>query len=809
MNRLWAKISFKKNIGNYLLLTAVYILVFVCLLSLFNFQKSANVALEKTLLANSFNSHIVLQSNNNEIYFDESSLMQINDDTVKTVTGLCSFKNQINNKDILVVGIDINKIENLGIKLSSGTINSDKNSIYVSDSYAVQNSLSINSEIILTNKDKQKNFKINGICFNTAFFSSSVPIVLIDIREAQEFNCLENKINMAYVQLTNIEYLDETFLHLGQVFESTQIVASKLIDKEQYDFYVKPVHIILLVFTILTILIAITLTYYAMKKNVDKRIFSYGILISIGMSAKKIYLKLLIEAIIFTILVTLVGSCLGIGLISILLSQIIGVANLIFDWWSIIILSLIFLIFTISIISVLIYKKLKVGIVPLIKKIPDNKQDTHQNKYKTYIFGIITIILLSIGIGLYFVASLYVQIVGMIAFILGSLSFTIIFFQSLLWLMKIKSQNTCPKAHTFLSKAVSSIKTNKGNIVVLYILTITIAIVSITTPLLNKSLHSFYKNVDIIGFVRSSDIDLIVLKDKEKNVEDININYSAKQIINNVSISILGVDVEKYEKFSADKFNNSLNILIGNLERKVIVSSTYLKRENLNIGDKITIATKYGKKEYVIVDSYFTFDNQGNNFIINSLVFKQDFVNETTQLLIKLKDIKQVNSTIKNLFDIEELKNKASLFKAEDMIQSNVVNINSILMIVNLLIAVLVILSTMSWAMNVFLTIKSELPNYFVECCLGQSKNSIIKELLVIYIFIIGFLMTWLASVFAGIINFYIINIFAYTIGSFNYVFALAWTPLIIIPLIIAISLIVPLVKLKKKKLSDFKQEER
>lgn len=798
------KITYKKNILKYVMLGIVYILLFVCLLSVLTFNTVATELVEKTVLANACNNHISIRSVGNERFIDSSVTDKLIDDNINAVTEIfgVTVKDE-KDSDIGIIGLDFDKFKNLGINVIQKTdTDNGMNSLVISKSMSDIKKMKLNDIIRIKNQEGEIfECKIIGIAEDTSFLVQNSGALLMDLNSIRTIWNKPDKITSAYIQLKDMNVLDKTYLNIGNTLEEYNVTVVKLIDKDQYDFYVQPVKIMLLIFSVLAGILAIFIAYYTFKKLLDDRMPQYGKLLSLGATKLKLILFMAMETLIFTLIISVIGSIISILFISFLLTSFVGIGAISFNIGYAVMLFVIFSIFTLAMVFAIAYKNMNKGIVSLIKG-SSIKANTGKRKFYYICIALaVAFILIAIGIGCLFITGITAQIIGLILFISGIsvLIFNLVYL-SIKGSKKIAS-NILPKSVGILTKAENSIMNNKGNIFIIITLTILISVVSVTKPLIMQSVGNFYSDIDLIVHSAGNPYTENDFQSADGNINTVYKSYTAKQKIDDNSITFIGVNTGNYKNYTQETFKDDLDGLMLKLnsnERQVLVSTIYLKGNGKAVGDNLIVETKNGKAEYTIIGSFETFDNQGKNFILNEEVFFNDFVTEMTQFYITVEE-NTVNSVMENISNNELFKNRIMLSKTHDIVKSNAQNAHMIITIIEILIAVLCVLSAICWFINMFINIKADMTTFIAEMTLGKSRRRTVTETAVIYIGIIGLTVSLLASLFAGVANYFIINILSYSVGSFGYKYSVSGFSILFIVLTVAIGVILPIINLLRK----------
>lgn len=809
------KISFKKQGWKYLLLVVIFVLIFVCIMSTLSFSSQANSMLDSSILANTYGNHIFIKPYDvDHRDFDENLTEVIGGENIAKVTGLFSGRGTIGDdtNKIQVIGIDFDDLKYIGANVCGDEYNDIPNAVIVSKSSAKNLKLNVGDDFVFNvDGDAKDNFTVSNLCDDSAFFVQNPNAILVDIDKIQEMSGLANKIQMMLVRLENIENLDEEYMRISSILDGEYLIASKMTNVDQYNFYVKPVDLVLTMFSAITAVLAVLLAYYTYKKILNDRMPKYGALMSLGVSKVKLIMFLVMEVVLLMAVVAVIGSLLGMVFTAVLLGQFVGMMSFVYNFAHVAIIFAVMTLVTLIIVGIAVFSNFRKGTLNIIK----GNEDVPSTSSKSQIIAKATtcslgIVLFCIGIGLQFIASNTAQIIGFVSFLSGGA--IISFFAVMLLIMALKKLSTlfAPKFYTATLRAGNTLQKSRGCVFIIFMLTMLISLTGLSKTVITNSFSGFGNEMDMLMFSQGNQYDVSDIKNADANISDVYKAYSMTQDVKGVALTIMGVDVDEFSHYTFDTYSRDFDGVMTDLQAEdkgILVSTTYLNQHGISVGDNLALQTVSGIEDFIIVDSFETLENMGRTVIVHDLTFLQFFTSQTTLYHINVSDIDKIDDTIVSITENELFENRVSLSKLSDIMQSNLMNVNMIITIVGMLLAVLCLVSIICFVINIYLSVISESGVVATEMLLGKNRKAIAHEVGCVYVGIIGFIVSLLSAIFTGFANNFIVNLLSSNIGAFTYSYSVSGLSILYVMITVIIAVAIPLAVMSRKNTIEIYKE--
>lgn len=768
----------------FFLLFLTFVLSTLTVMTAVFFKDAAIHSRQEQLRNKTLNSQIVIRaSNDKDFYFSSADVL----DKIKNIKDIektierCGGSAQYKDMQLNVVGVDFEKQAKVYSFNYVEFINipAYENKIIVSEGFSIENGLNLGDVISLSTNNKEMKFKITGIAENKGIFQSN-NIVFIKIQNAQELfdkKGLVYTIGITIKRLENVSYVVSSLKEVvGSKYEVEQSY-----DIESYRAYVGTISMALGIFSAFAIFITIFLTYSSFRTILYERISQIGTLRSIGTSKLQIFITTYIENFILVVFSTIIGLFVSFPLLKYILKIITeSEVRISFSVIKIILIFLV-LLFT-GLISVLlsIIKILKIPIVTVIKG--GMTKQTRNNKLLKHLTGFILLILSLVLLisSEYVNNSIYYLIAGIIL-----ISMAFILLTEILHLIicntALRMLNLMGSGSKLLNKEFKRDFSKSAESIVLISIVIGIAYLSFTLSFLVKnSVDEVYKGVDIIiNTDANTEIineELLVVSGVDLVISQLRTNMNIKQM----DVEISGVMPIEYKDFSFEVFKKgSRDKAFQELEsgKNIIITNTFAKNTNTNIGDYIEIGEEVKYKVIAIVSS---FENMGKVLFISKDNFKKDIVhNKYTLYFIKAEagySVNQIQNDIHNLLDKKYNYNMNSLEKMkEENEQAN----NKLFMIVNSLFLISIVISIFSLNNNLIINVLTRIKVFAIKRTVGMSLKQIMINILGEGA-IIGLEGGILGIIFGFSLNIFLVRILSLYVGDltlgynyFSYIFLL------------------------------------
>ncbi|MDR0752389.1 MAG: hypothetical protein LBF12_07435 [Christensenellaceae bacterium] len=816
MFALFTKTILRKNIFNYILLAVVYILLFVCTMSMLSFKNQVDTAITNIVATNSFNHHLRLRGDENAKYFVMSDLDSLGNENVDYVTEILSVEGTLENESKLsIIGINYGKLSNMGITIIKGLDNfkdsETENLILLGQAMATQLNLNIEDELyVFDSQDVKHTFIVSGICRDSLWFVQNPTSIIVDLETAQSFPDMNSKLMAAFIRLKNVNLIDVEYLRIGELLKTKNITIDKIYDTTKSDYYIAPVNLVLKLFSGLAMALSFFLLFYTYKRIIDNRTSAYGTMISLGISKSKIWALLFIEILIFVLTISIIGAGLSVFVTSALIRNVIGMTLLSFNALNAVMLFLAFLVITYFVSILIVRSVFKKGPVKILKGQLENNIAAGQTSNKIVFWTIAGLGLLSFICGIIFryISSNLMSTIGLTLLLSGAviLSFYLVYIIG--YVGKMVSENKFPKLSSVFTKCITNIFKTKGYICIVFMLTILIALTSTAEATITKSMNNYFTNTDLVVILKG---DFFEREDFNSfnNVKNVYKTQTVKILVDQQNITFTGINTTEFGSFAQDSFadiKQTMNKLASH-DNGILMSKTLLKAKDLKVGSSIIIPTVKGKISFKIIDSFETMDNLGLNVYVSTEVFNSYFIAESTQYYVEAEEL-SVDNLIKEISNSEKFGSNISIAKTTDIMRSALLNITTIIMTIKLFLVVLFLISVICCSINVYLNVVSNLRASCIESSLGKTRLRIVLETLCEHVILIGLITIIFASIVAAFASYYIMDILEYTVGSFKYSFTLSVTSIIYMLLIVMGSLIFPVITYLKKNTVKILKEE-
>ena len=230
-----------------------------------------------------------------------------------------------------------------------------------------------------------------------------------------------------------------------------------------------------------------------------------------------------------------------------------------------------------------------------------------------------------------------------------------------------------------------------------------------------------------------------------------------------------GIDTDKYLSVSFEKYLDiSKDEMMDNLKKEkygVILNKTYAKSINKDRGDKITINTLKGDKDYTIVGIVESFEDKGSVIFFSKENFNTNFVSDYTSYLLCVEDESSVNDAAEELRDSVKDLVRYNISTLKEMQTQNEADNSMIFMLINIVIFMSLAVSVVCLINNLIVNLIKRKSIYAIKRTLGMELSTI-KRIIFLEGFVIALGSSVLGIILGTILNKSILKILSYYIGG-------------------------------------------
>ena len=795
------KTIFKGNIKKYILI--FFVLAFSCmsLIVSLDFKTVSSNAVVNMLDKQTLGIHLSIKSseyNGKDFVYEKEELAIRRRKDIKYNAPIYALACNYANQNSALIGINKDNYKDLSINIIEESKEKYDNGIYISKSKASITNLKLDDNVIVYINSERYRFVLKGILDDGAFMTQNGNPFLCELSYLTSLIKKDGRATNIFVGLNDLNNIDEVYTLLMKSLEKEKITVVKNYNPDNYTFFLEPIGVSITIFSIFALFISTFLIYYIFKGLVisgQKRIATQK---SLGVRTKDLYISSLFGALCLTFVSSLLGVLLACCLNNILSICFTTATAFSFRFTSYLIALGIMIVICASSLLIAEYKIFNKGIIPLLKGDSISRVRSGIGKIlsivlplgyllisgitlvilfnnKTIVASVISIILLT---GIIIIVSYY--LVLFILFVLEKLHFK----KSLFYRRNRRSLNLCRNIITLMSLVI-----------------LLVSIVSVVSKTITSTLSNYYSDIDAIMETTNETLSNSCLEENKKKyeIDSYYRSYYLDQKKNDFSIHIHGVNPKDYLNYSHDSFvSDSASNVMQYLGKKdtIIISTTLANKLDLKLEDKITLLTKTGNKDFVIVGLVNSLEDGGNNVVISEKTFNENFYFQKVRYYITLT----ARGSFQNLIELYgEYKNQfqMSIFDVSKLMESNNQSINSLIGMIYFLIIIISLVALANIVMSMVIDIKCQAKEISVERSLGKSQSKLIFENCYKYFFIL-IIPSLVAVVSAGLINYYVFEIINKTIGYFTFNYSISILALIIGVFMYGLSILFSAISLKK-----------
>ncbi|MFP4697314.1 MAG: ABC transporter permease [Eubacteriales bacterium] len=535
--------------------------------------------------------------------------------------------------------------------------------IIINNKTAENLELSINDTIDIMINGKTETFTIWSIIDSSTNFLTNDQFinVLLPLEEGQNLVGIEDKVSGYYIKTSTNISIDKGIDFIEN--EYSNLTAEKVFDEDAINNMLNMIVLPLLFMVLAVCLVSCFIIYSSFKVIVIERFPLIGTLRSIGATNRNTRKALYIEGFTYSFLGGIIGNCLGIGILTIIINMLLtisggnaaSITNIHLKYHLIAFVFSIALTFISSLIPIIRTSKLSIKDI-IFSKLNNEKHLSIKRIITGFIFIFATyllfitapkdlrLIMYGLGFMLFLIGTTF--LIPLISYLLTSL---------LVLIFK-------PFFGNEADIAISNIRHDKrvmNNIILLGIGLGVIFMVNILSSSISKGVIYAYDNAtyDAMMYSQKMNEDYISKVIDTEGVEKVIPSYETNNInITNKDFeisSLIGMSGKTYCANTWNEFTDDFTDEIQQQfesERSIIVTKFQARKNDINIGDILTIELKNGNKDYKVIAIVDSLYNNSTPYYIHEDFYKEDIEANPSMLYLHLnKQIDEVKTKLKGL----------------------------------------------------------------------------------------------------------------------------------------------------------------
>jgi len=615
--------------------------------------------------------------------------------------------------------------------------------LIISKAYAEEQNLAIGDFIKLEfSPEDYKYFQIYALAENKGFFKNTPSfgqreINFVAPRETlSRFIGHPDQVNTIYSKTIDDLTIDESIVALQKIYEREQV--NKMVTKTEIDAQIRPIRIPFMFMLILVVIISIFIIYTSFKVITLERLPMLGTFRSIGATKKMTDFIMLGEAIIYGVLGSTLGVFVGHHLLSAVMSLIandMGTMVLRYPKINVIIAIIFGLILSIGSALVPIIKTSKIPVKEILLNIIEGTKK--KRKHSRYIIGVVLG-----GLSLVFPMQFNE---GNIAAIAGGLGIilmigALVCFIPLLTNLFIRlTERIFGLIFGNIGRiAVKNMRGNRStqdNIILLTIGLASVLTIMVIGSGIQNETSRYYDEQNYEISIRSSEASRVTAQ-RIMSIEEINDAYYYQRAWNAFKYggeekpfirSLVGIESENFlEFFNYDILNVSNDqeiieeLLIG---RKLVLSTVIRDEYDFEVGDKLSLDTGNGIRDYEIIGFTDVKENNGQ-FGMTSMYNLKNDLKHFWGLNMAVK-IKPGTNTVEIKEQIEKKLEHFNWYQVDtikEMKQRNLDNNNQMIIILSVFSAATALIGSIGVMNNFLVSLLARRKSLAIYASIGMSK---------------------------------------------------------------------------------------
>lgn len=648
-------LNIKKNIGKSLLIIMTLLIAVISFYSTLQMKSILTESEISNLRSKSVgNSDYIMSKSNGWFKYSE----RLNNIHCNKITKTLNYSGIINKPDdtvkLSLIGVNPKEFkDNFYYEINEGQdLNDNSDGIIISEDTKNTLKCKVGDKIKVNINNEFHKIKVAGIARSEGYFSTNEDRALININKLRRILNVGND-NISALYLSTNDNVTLIKNNIKNIYGNEMNVTAS-VDKSFIKSDVSSYSIIIYIIILFVIIIGSMVILSTYKVILTNRFKLLGTVRTIGITKDKILLLLILEGLFYCAAALVIGLITAVTVKNSILNNLVkylkpsdyvDTSGAIY-----VLLTVAFIVILMSTNIFFAYKNIKnKSIRELINGVYADRNEgiKFSQICATFIFIILCFFTL--------IKSEYSLVIAIILFMLIIISFSF-FTKTIINIMQIAFKKVKKSGIFLLSlKNLLGNRLLTKNVVLLAVGGLILILINVFVYSTSIELVDFYKgyNCDLIfsnNRISQQDINII---NKQKDVsaaypyinKELKINKDEivkGRFIDNIDKYNEFYDMKLENKVDNDKFNNGRNIIIT----KIIAS-----KDQLKLGDKLTLASDMEKHEYTVAGISDTMMNQGETVYMPRNYGKSDFnESDANAILIKTQNVsaRRVKKTLLN-----------------------------------------------------------------------------------------------------------------------------------------------------------------
>lgn len=766
--------NIKNSKIKYLMISLVFMLSILSGIFSWTFSDLAIKTREEQLRKNTLNTQLsIITRDKNDIFFPKGNIEgKIKDiEEVDEVSPRIGGQATFNDESIVFTGIDINKQSKVyDFNYLEKTEKSfDDDFILISKNLSDKYYKSVDDYIVLNINNKDYRFKVAGILKEEGSYQS-IEEVFISLSKAQEALDQSGKVYSIGITLKELEDIDIIFNSLSNVIDD-KLIVEKRYDINDYKSFIDIISISMSIFTIFSIIISVLLCYSTYRSLVYDRIKNIGIYRSLGVSKLGVYISMFLELIFILIPSVILGEIISNILMKFIINQMFDYSiGFQVEWIKSMIIILIMIAAGLLSMHIAVRDILKKNTIELVKGNITIKQE----RFAKLKYGFSIVFFIAALIFCNFTSNKNNQFLDVVAMIALSLSFICIGMTLLVVILKLARKfmvKISTKFNIVFQEIEVMIKEMKYSLILIVFIIAIASVSNMLSQIVSNNALNVYKGIDIVF----NNLDSYKNEEVEKELSEmkfldkiVSVNRHS-QNIDGREMTLSGIDINKYSEISFEKYIDiNKDAMLKKLDEdknNIIINKTYAKILNKKVGDKISINTVEGEKDFTIAGMVSSFEDKGSVIFFSKESFNKNFPTDYTSYFLCVKDKSSIDESVNELKkSVEELV-RYNISTLEQLQAQNEADNSIIFTLINIVIVMSLAVSIACLMNNLMVNLLKRRTICAIKRTLGMELK-FIRKLITLEGLIMAVSSSILGILLGVVLNKSILKILSYYIGD-------------------------------------------
>lgn len=766
--------NIKNSKIKYLMISLVFMLSILSGIFSWTFSDLAIKTREEQLRKNTLNTQLsIITRDENDIFFPKGNIEgKIKDiEEVDEVSPRIGGQATFNDESIVFTGIDINKQSKVyDFNYLEKTEKSfDDDFILISKNLSDKYYKSVDDYIVLNINNKDYRFKVAGILKEEGSYQS-IEEVFISLSKAQEALDQSGKVYSIGITLKELEDIDIIFNSLSNVIDD-KLIVEKRYDINDYKSFIDIISISMSIFTIFSIIISVLLCYSTYRSLVYDRIKNIGIYRSLGVSKLGVYISMFLELIFILIPSVILGEIISNILMKFIINQMFDYSiGFQVEWIKSMIIILIMIAAGLLSMHIAVRDILKKNTIELVKGNITIKQE----RFAKLKYGFSIVFFIAALIFCNFTSNKNNQFLDVVAMIALSLSFICIGMTLLVVILKLARKfmvKISTKFNIVFQEIEVMIKEMKYSLILIVFIIAIASVSNMLSQIVSNNALNVYKGIDIVF----NNLDSYKNEEVEKELSEmkfldkiVSVNRHSQNIDGREMI-LSGIDINKYSEISFEKYIDiNKDAMLKKLDEdknNIIINKTYAKILNKKVGDKISINTVEGEKDFTIAGMVSSFEDKGSVIFFSKESFNKNFPTDYTSYFLCVKDKSSIDESVNELKkSVEELV-RYNISTLEQLQAQNEADNSIIFTLINIVIVMSLAVSIACLMNNLMVNLLKRRTICAIKRTLGMELK-FIRKLITLEGLIMAVSSSILGILLGVVLNKSILKILSYYIGD-------------------------------------------